>query len=113
METTIIEAEPLAPTTGVTKETTPELGAVMAPKVRVEMCVDSHPGTSMDVVVREPEIEEAAPIRLAPMAEAMSTSRGGLELLDDNLVDPSIVTRNMESMRHAEKWIKVCCGYLE
>jgi hypothetical protein len=45
------------------------------------------------------------------MAGATSTSREGLELLDDNLVDPAVVARNMESMRRAEQWIKVHCGY--
>jgi hypothetical protein len=43
----------------------------------------------------------------------MSTSRGDLELLADDLVDPAIVARNMESMHHAEQWIKVCRGYHE
>jgi uncharacterized membrane protein len=36
------------------------------------------------------------------MAEATSTSRGGLELLADDLVDPATVARNLESMRRAE-----------
>jgi hypothetical protein len=46
------------------------------------------------------------------MLEATSTSRGGLELLDDNLVDPAVVARNLESMHRAEQWIKVRCGTL-
>jgi hypothetical protein len=79
----------------------------------VETHVDVHPGTSTEVVVREPEVQEATPIRSAPMSEATSTSRGGLELLDDNLVDPVVIARNMESMRHAEQWIKVRCEYSE
>jgi hypothetical protein len=77
----------------------------------VEAHVDSLPGTSTDVVVREPKIEEAMPIRSAPMSEATSMSRGGLELLDDNLVDPAVAARNMESWRHTEQWIKVRCEY--
>jgi hypothetical protein len=68
---------------------------------------------STDVVVHEPEIEEATQIRSAPMLETTSTSRGGLELLDDNLIDPAVVTLSMESMRHIEQWIKVRCGYPE
>jgi hypothetical protein len=36
------------------------------------------------------------------MSEGTSTSRGGLELLNDDLVDPAVVARNMESMRRAE-----------
>jgi hypothetical protein len=35
-------------------------------------------------------------------AEATTTSRDGLELLDDDLVDPTTVARNLESMRDAE-----------
>jgi hypothetical protein len=79
----------------------------------VETHVDVHLGTSTEVVVREPEVQEAAPIRSAPMSEATSTSRGGLELLDDKLVDPVVIARNMELMRHAEQWIKVRCEYSE
>jgi hypothetical protein len=47
------------------------------------------------------------------MAEATSTSRGGLELLAKDLVDPTIVAHNMESMRRAEHGIKVPCEYSE
>jgi hypothetical protein len=39
-------------------------------------------------------------------------SHDGLELLADDLVDPVIVARNLESMRHAEQWIKVHCRTL-
>jgi hypothetical protein len=42
------------------------------------------------------------------MSEAAATSRGGLELLADDLVDPTIVARNLEAMRRAEQWMKVC-----
>jgi hypothetical protein len=55
--------------------------------------------------VRETEIQEAVPIRSAPMSEATSTSCGGLELLANNLVDLAVVARNMESMHRAEQWI--------
>jgi hypothetical protein len=41
--------------------------------------------------MRDPEIEEAAPIRSAPMSKVMLTSRGGLVLLDNNLVDLAVV----------------------
>jgi hypothetical protein len=40
------------------------------------------------------------------MAEATSTSRGGLELLVDDLVDPATVAQNLESMRRTEQWMK-------
>jgi hypothetical protein len=61
----------------------------------------------MDVVVRSPEIQDAEPIRLAPMSGAAATSRDGLELLADDLIDPTTVARNLESMRCVEQWMKV------
>jgi hypothetical protein len=61
----------------------------------------------MDVVVRSPEIQGAEPIHLAPMSKTAATSHGGLELLADDLIDPSVVARNLESMRRAEQWMKV------
>jgi uncharacterized membrane protein len=67
---------------------------------------DALPESSMDVV-RSPEIQDAKPIRSAPMSEAAATSRGGLELLADDLIDPAMVARNLESMRRAEQWMKV------
>jgi hypothetical protein len=79
----------------------------------VDTWVDLLPGASTDVVVREPVIKEAAPIGSAPMSETTSTCRGGLELLDDNLIDSAIVSWSMESWRRTEQWIKVCCEYPE
>jgi hypothetical protein len=67
----------------------------------------------MEVVVRSPEIQYAASIRSAPMEEATSTSRGGLELLADDLVDPATVAWNLESLCHTEQWMKVHCRYPE
>jgi hypothetical protein len=59
------------------------------------------------IVVRSPEIQDAEPIRSAPMSETATTSRGGLELLADDLINPTMVARNLESMRWAEQWMKV------
>jgi hypothetical protein len=67
----------------------------------------------MDVVVRSPEIQDAEPIQSAPMAETAATSCGGLELLADDLINPAMVARNMESMRWAEQWMKVHDSTLE
>jgi hypothetical protein len=50
----------------------------------------------MDVVVWSPEIQDAEPIRSAPMPEAAATNRGGLELLADDLIDQAMVARNLE-----------------
>jgi hypothetical protein len=48
-----------------------------------------------------------------PMSEAAATSRGGIELLADDLVDPTTVARNLESMRWAEQWMKLRDSTLE
>jgi hypothetical protein len=57
----------------------------------------------VDVVVRSPEIQDAEPIRSAPMSETAATSHGGLELLVDELIDPAMVARNLESMHRVEQ----------
>jgi hypothetical protein len=75
--------------------------------VTEEVCDDVLPEMSMDKVVRSPEIQDAEPICSTPMSEAATTSRGGLELLADDLINPATVARNLESMRQAEQWMKV------
>jgi hypothetical protein len=60
------------------------------------------PDSSLEVVFYSPEIQDAEPIRSAPMSGAATTSRGGIELLADDLVDPAAVARNLEVMRRAE-----------
>jgi uncharacterized membrane protein len=47
------------------------------------------------------------------MWETATTRRGGLELLADELIDPAMVARNLESMRWAEQWMKVRDSTLE
>jgi hypothetical protein len=65
------------------------------------------PEPALEVVVRSPEIQDAEPIRSAPMTEAATSSRGGVELLADDLVDPATVARHLEAVRQAEQWMKV------
>jgi hypothetical protein len=65
------------------------------------------PEPTLEVVVRSPEIQDAEPIRSAPMTEAATSSRGGIELLADDLVDPATVARPLEVVRQAEQWMKV------
>jgi hypothetical protein len=65
------------------------------------------PEAAMEVVVRSPEIQDAEPIRSALMTEAATSSRGGVELLADDLVDPATVARHLEAVRQAEQWMKV------
>jgi hypothetical protein len=107
METATEEAKVAVPVTGVTEGAAPKPESVVAPEVMVEAHVNAHPGASTEVVMREPEIQDAASIRSAPMAEVTSTSHGGLELLADDHVDLAIVAHNLESMRRAEQWMKV------
>jgi hypothetical protein len=72
---------------------------------------DILPESTLEVVVRSPEIEDAEPIRSAPMSGAATSSRGGIELLADDLVDPAAVARHLEAMRQAELWMKVSRRY--
>jgi uncharacterized membrane protein len=65
------------------------------------------PEVALEVVIRSPEIQDAEPIRSAPMTEAATSSRGGVELLADDLVDPATVARHLEAVRQAEQWMKV------
>jgi hypothetical protein len=69
---------------------------------------DVLPESTLEVVARSPEIQDAEPIRSAPMSGA-TTSRGGIELLVDDLVDPAAVARHLEAMRQGEQWMKVSC----
>jgi hypothetical protein len=65
------------------------------------------PESSLDIVVHSPEIQDAEPIRSAPMSGTATTSRGGIELLAADLVDPAAVARSLEAMRQAKQWMKV------
>jgi hypothetical protein len=65
------------------------------------------PEPALEVVVRSPEIQDAEPIHSAPMTEAATSSRGGIELLADDLVDLATVARHLEVVRQAEQWMKV------
>jgi hypothetical protein len=62
---------------------------------------------ALEVVVRSPEIQDVEPIRSTPMTEAATSSRGGIELLADDLVDPATVARHLEAVRQAEHWMKL------
>jgi hypothetical protein len=79
----------------------------IAPEITEEVHDDALPESSMDVVVQSPEIQDAEPIHLASMSGTATTSHAGLELLADNLIDPAMVARNLESMHRAEQWMKV------
>jgi uncharacterized membrane protein len=82
-----------------------------APAMAEEECDEVLPESNLEVVVRSPEIQDAEPIRSASMSGSATTSRGGIELLADDLVDPAVVARNLEAMRRAEQWMKVSYRY--
>jgi hypothetical protein len=108
--TAIPEAVPVEVVVPEAKETTGaafEPAETAAPEVIEEVHDDALLETSMDVVVRSPEIQDAEPIRSTPMSEAATTSRDGLELLADDLINPATVARNLESMRRAEQLMKI------
>jgi hypothetical protein len=73
---------------------------------------DVPPEPALEVVVRSPEIQDAKPIRSAPMSGAATSSRGSIELLADDLVDPATVARHLEAVRQAEQWMKVSSRHL-
>jgi uncharacterized membrane protein len=102
-----VRAEGVVPKAEVITEATTEPTETAAPGLTEEVRDDALPETSFDVFVRSPEIQDAEPIRSAPMSEAAATSRDGLELLADDLINLTMVARNLESMRRAEQWMKV------
>jgi uncharacterized membrane protein len=113
---TIPEAVPVegvVPEAEVATGAATELAETAAPGVTEEVRGDALPEASLEVVVRSPEIQDAKPIRSAPMSEAAATSRDGLELLADDLINPATVARNLESMRRAEQWRKIRNSILE
>jgi hypothetical protein len=112
MEAATEEVEVAMSMAEVMEGTTPDPEVPAALEIITGIHVDVLPESSTVVVVRSPEIQDAEPIRSAPMVEAMTTSHDGVELLADDLVDPATVARNLESMRRAEQWMKVCCRTL-
>jgi hypothetical protein len=90
-----------------------EVAGGEAPTVAEGEHDDVLPESTLEVVVRSPEIQYAEPICSVPMSGAAMSSRGGIELLADDLVDPAAVARHLEAMRQAEQWMKVSCRYSE
>jgi hypothetical protein len=114
---TIPEAVPiegLAPETQEAAGVAPEPAEVAnggAPAMTEEERDEVLPESNLEVVVCSPEIQDAEPIRSAPMSGAATTSRGGIKLLADDLVDPEAVARHLEAMHRAEQWMKVTYHY--
>jgi hypothetical protein len=102
-----VPVESIVPEAEITTGEASEPAETAAPGVTDRVHEEALPETSMDVVVWSSGIQDAEPIRSAPMSEAAATSHGGLELLADDLIDPATAARNLESMRREEKWMKV------
>jgi hypothetical protein len=111
--TEVVSVEGVVPEAEITTGVAFEPAKIAAPEIIEEVHDDALPETSMDVVVWSPEIQDSELIRSAPMSEATGASRGGLELLADELINPATVARNLESMRQVEQWMKVRDGTLE
>jgi uncharacterized membrane protein len=110
----VVPIEDLAPETQEAAGAAPEPVEVAsggAPAMAGEERDDVLPESSLEVVVRSPEIQDVEPIRSALMSRAATSGRGGIELLADDLVDPAAVARHLEAMRQAEQWMKVSCRY--
>jgi hypothetical protein len=86
-----------------------EVASGEAPAMDGEERDDVLPESTLEVVIRSLEILDAEPIRSTPMSGAATSSRGGVELLADDLVDPASVARHLEAMHQAEQWMKVSC----
>jgi hypothetical protein len=109
-----VPIESLAPETQGAVGAAPEPAEVAsggAPAIAGEERNDVLPESTLEVVVRSPKIQDAEPIRSAPMSGATTSSRGGIELLADDLVDPAAVARHLEAMRQVEQWMKVSWRY--
>jgi hypothetical protein len=105
-----VPVEDVAPATQEAATEAPELMEVAAGEAAATTRGggnDTLPEPALEVVVRSQEIQDAEPIRSAPMTEATTSSRGGIELLADDLVDPATVARHLEAVRQAEQWMNV------
>jgi hypothetical protein len=105
----VVPIEDVAPDTQEAAAEAPELMEVAA---RVSAATTGEedtalPEPALEVVVRSPEIQDVEPICSAPMTAAATSSRGGIELLADDLVDLATVARHLEAVRQAEQWMKV------
>jgi hypothetical protein len=101
----VVLVEDVAPGTQEAAVEAPELMEVAAGEAAAATGGEGDaalPEPALEVVVRSPEIQDAEPIRSAPMTEAATSSRGGIELLADDLVDPVTVARHLEAVRQAE-----------
>jgi hypothetical protein len=99
--------ERLTPEAPEAAEGAPEPMEEVVEKTAGGEAVTTSPEIALEVAIRSPEIQDTDPIRVAPMAEATTSSRGGIELLADDLIEPATVAKHLEAIRQAERWMKV------
>jgi hypothetical protein len=97
----------LTPEAPEAAEGAPEPTEEVVEKTAGGEAVTTSPEAALEVAIRSPEIQDAEPIRSAPMTEAATSSRGGTELLTDDLVEPATVAKHLEAIRQDEQWMKV------
>jgi hypothetical protein len=98
----VVPVEDVTPETEETAEGAPEQMEVVVEEAAVTAGGehdDVPPEPALEVVVRSPEIQDAEPLRSAPMSGVTMSSRGGIELLEDDLVNPSTIARHLEAVR--------------
>jgi hypothetical protein len=113
METATGEATPTEHVVEPTTSTALRSMTLTAPKPSTEARVDPQPEAGTEVVVREAMIEDAVPLRSTPMPETGTSSHGGLELLDDELIVSAFMSLSIWSWRRMKNWIKVRCEHPE
>jgi hypothetical protein len=105
-----VPVEDVAPGTQEAAIEAPELMKVAAEETAATIGGggdDPLPEPALEVVIRSPEIQDAEPNCSVLMTEAATSSRGGIELSADDLVNPTTVARHLEAVRQAEQWMKV------
>jgi hypothetical protein len=86
----------LTPEAPEAAEGAPEPMAGVVEKTAGGEAVTTSPEIALEVAIHSPEIQDAT-----------SSSRGGIELLADDLVEPATVAKHLEAIRRAEQWMKV------
>jgi uncharacterized membrane protein len=102
-----VPMQELAPEAPEAAEGATEPVAEIVEKTTGGEAVTTSPEIALEVAIRSPKIQDAEPIRSAPMTEATSSSRGGIELLADDLVEAATVAKHLEAIRQAEQWMRV------
>jgi hypothetical protein len=99
--------ERLTPEAPEAAEGAPEPVEEVVEKTAGGEAITTSPEIALEVAICSPEIQDAEPIRSTLMTEATASSRGGIELLADDLIEPATVAKHLEAIRQAEQWMKV------